>query len=108
MASRIPGISILTAWCIELIHLGRNTHRVPAILLSCFSFLAMINFLCRWFVAAVLIVTLPACSEHAWFEGLKDRERSRCHELIGQDEIEACLNQVESMNFEEYQRSRRK
>ena len=53
-------------------------------------------------------VVLKACSEQAWFEGLKDQERSRCQELIGRDEIQACLSQVESMSFEEYQRSRKK
>ena len=67
----------------------------------------MIRSLCNWLGTALLIFILQSCSEHAWFEGFKDRERSRCHELIGQDEIEDCLNQVEAMNFEEYQRSRK-
>ena len=66
----------------------------------------MICSLLKWLGAATLIVALQACTEQAWFEGLKERERSRCYELIGQDEIEACLKQVELMHFEEYQRSR--
>ena len=61
----------------------------------------------KWAAAAVLISILQACSDQAWFEGLKARERNRCEELIGQDQIEACVQQVESMKFEEYQRSRR-
>ena len=67
----------------------------------------MIRSLCIWLSGAALLVALQSCSEQAWFEGFKDRERSRCHELIGQDEIEACLQQVEAMNFEEYQRTRK-
>ena len=64
--------------------------------------------LLRWLAAAVLLVTAQACSDRAWFEGFKDRERSRCHQLISQDDTESCLRQVESMTYDAYQRSLKK
>jgi len=72
------------------------------------NYLVMSNRLLRCLVAVVLLISTQACSDRAWFEGFKDRERSRCHQLISQDDIESCLRQVESMSFDEYQRSIKK
>ncbi len=70
--------------------------------------LVMSNRLHRWLVAVMLLISTQACSDRAWFDGFKDRERSRCQQLISQDDIESCLRQVESMSFDEYQRSIKK
>ncbi|MGI9537887.1 MAG: hypothetical protein ACR2PB_12510 [Desulfocapsaceae bacterium] len=62
----------------------------------------------RWLAAVVLLISAQSCSDRAWFEGFKDRERSRCHQLISHDDIESCLRQVNSMTYDDYQRSLKK
>ena len=65
----------------------------------------MTSTLVRAIVAVALLISVQACSYRAWFEGFKDRERSRCQQLISQDDIESCLKQVDSMTYDEYHKS---
>ena len=61
---------------------------------------------CAPTLAAVLLSLPQSCTRQAWFEGFKERERQRCHSYVSQDEIERCLDHVESMRYEQYQKSR--
>lgn len=57
-------------------------------------------------VSVVLLMFLQGCSTRAWYEGFRERERSRCYQYRTTDEIDSCLEQVDSMSYERYRRSR--
>lgn len=57
-------------------------------------------------LAGIVLLLLQGCSAQAWYEGFRERERSRCYEQITTDEIEACLEQVETISYDRYRRSR--
>jgi cyanate permease len=61
---------------------------------------------CAPALLAVLLFLPQSCTRQAWFEGFKEGERQRCHSQVSQDEIERCLDRVEKMHFEQYQKSR--
>ena len=50
------------------------------------------------------IVSLPlwGCTYPAWYEGFQESARQKCYEQIGEDEIQRCLDEVNSRTYEEY------
>ena len=58
-----------------------------------------------WLALLVVLLTAQGCSSRAWFEGLKERERSRCYQQVSNDAVESCLKQVEAMSYDQYKRS---
>lgn len=58
-----------------------------------------------WLALLAVLVATQGCSTRAWFEGLKERERSRCYQKVSSDEIESCLKQVEAMSYDQYKES---
>ncbi len=55
---------------------------------------------------ALASLCLPGCSYQAWYEGFKMRERQECYKHPDNDDIETCLERLNSMNYNEYKRSR--
>lgn len=62
--------------------------------------------LCALALLTAFLLLPQGCTRQAWFEGLKERERQRCHSHVSQDEIERCLDRVETMRYDQYQKSR--
>jgi hypothetical protein len=55
---------------------------------------------------AVLVLAGSGCSYRAWYQGFQDRQRQDCYHLGGQHEIQDCLDRVDSMTYDDYQRLR--
>ena len=51
---------------------------------------------------------LVACTQQAWFEGLRERERQQCYDNPSQAEVEHCLDRVNATTYEDYERDRKK
>ncbi len=48
------------------------------------------------------------CSYRAWYEGFQSSARQDCYKHKSDDEIQTCLDQVNAMDYDDYQRSREK
>jgi len=48
------------------------------------------------------------CNYQAWYEGFREHERRQCYELSSPGEVRQCLDQVESLSYEDYLRAREK
>jgi len=46
------------------------------------------------------------CTYRAWYEGFQERQRLECNENRGRDEIQKCLDRVNSTTYDEYVNSR--
>jgi hypothetical protein len=62
----------------------------------------------KFLVCVALLMSLQGCSAKAWYEGFKERERSRCYHYRTTEEINDCLDQVEAMSYDQYRREHRK
>lgn len=47
------------------------------------------------------------CSSRAWYQGLQERQRQQCYLLGSQREVQACLERVARLDYDEYTRLRR-
>lgn len=46
------------------------------------------------------------CTYRGWYEGLQERERQECYKYIGHDETAKCLDEVNSVKYDQYQQDR--
>ena len=46
------------------------------------------------------------CTYRAWYEGFQERQRMECHENRGSEEVQKCLDRVNSMTYDEYVQGR--
>lgn len=64
---------------------------------------------CRIVVVLLAVCFCPAgpgCTYRAWYEGFRERQRQECNEERGRDEIQKCLDRVNSLTYDEYVKSR--
>jgi hypothetical protein len=64
---------------------------------------------CRIFVLFLAMCSClfsQGCTYRAWYEGLQERQRMECNENHGRDEIQKCLDRVNSTTYDEYAKSR--
>ena len=47
------------------------------------------------------------CTYNVWYKGFQDQQRQECYEQMGEDEIQRCLDQVNTMTYEQYLESRK-
>jgi len=57
--------------------------------------------LCLWLFAI-------GCTSRAWYEGMRERQRQDCYKYQSRDEIQRCLDRVNTMSYDEYKREREK
>ncbi len=53
-----------------------------------------------------LVLAGAGCSYRAWYQGFQDRQRQECYQLGGAREMQDCLDQVDCMSYDDYQRLR--
>jgi hypothetical protein len=58
-------------------------------------------------LAAVACWGSQGCTYRAWYEGLKERQRQECYQSLSQSETQKCLENVNSITYDEYMRSRK-
>ncbi|MBI5016275.1 MAG: hypothetical protein HZB55_12415 [Deltaproteobacteria bacterium] len=46
------------------------------------------------------------CTYRAWYEGFKERERQECYRNASQEEVQKCLDRVNSTTYDDYRRNR--
>lgn len=60
-----------------------------------------------------MVVLLPAvcfcmfsqgCTYRAWYEGFQERQRQECYRNRGRDETQKCLDSVNSITHDEYEK----
>jgi len=54
----------------------------------------------------VFVLACTGCSYQSWYEGFREHERQQCYELTSPGEIRSCLDQVESLSYEDYRKAR--
>ena len=52
-----------------------------------------------------MAVLAAACSNQAWYEGLKQSQRRECYRLP-QSEVQQCLDEVNRVTYDEYRKER--
>lgn len=57
-------------------------------------------------LAVMVVFSLTGCTSRAWYEGFREAARQRCYQLNNEDDIQRCLEDIESGTYEEYQQSR--
>jgi len=57
------------------------------------------------FLTLCLLSLNQGCSYRGWYEGFKERERRQCYDNPDNSALEACLDRVNSMSYEQYRRS---
>ncbi len=60
------------------------------------------------FLAAGLSLALTGCTTRAWYDGLQERQRQDCYRYESRDEVQRCLDSVNSVSYDEYKREREK
>lgn len=56
----------------------------------------------------IVAIGIQGCTYRAWYEGFKNRERQTCYKHSSQDDIEACLERVEKMSYDQYKEIKKK
>ncbi|MBF4987820.1 hypothetical protein [Methylophilus sp. 14] len=58
-----------------------------------------------WLLLIILVITTSACTNKAWYEGVKEGARNNCR---GQpaSEVDACLERLNTKTYEEYEKER--
>lgn len=57
-------------------------------------------------ISAAALASL-GCTNRAWYEGFQERQRQECFKNRGQDEIQQCLDRVNSTTYDEYMKARK-
>ena len=57
------------------------------------------------FFSVLMAVSAQACTQRAWYEGLKQSHRNECNKAPP-SEREECLRATDSDSYDEYQRKR--
>lgn len=57
-------------------------------------------------ISTIACLALQACTHQAWYEGFKAKQRQDCYDNHSQDEIQQCLDRVNSVTYEEYEKER--
>ncbi|PLY02625.1 MAG: hypothetical protein C0624_08095 [Desulfuromonas sp.] len=57
---------------------------------------------------AIIALACAGCSYQAWYEGFREHERRQCYELTSPGEVRQCLDQINSLSYEDYLRAREK
>jgi hypothetical protein len=58
-----------------------------------------------YFVAVLMVISVQACSQRLWYEGLKQSHRNECNKEPPSAR-EECLRETTSDSYDEYQRKR--
>ena len=54
--------------------------------------------------ALCLLLAGQACTYRAWYEGFQERERQACYRSPSRDDIQKCLDRVNSVTYDDYRR----
>lgn len=65
----------------------------------------MRNYFCC--IAVLAAITASACTQQAWYEGIKQSQRQECYKAPP-GEREECLKALEGESYDEYRRERQK
>lgn len=52
-------------------------------------------------------LALQGCTYRAWFEGFKAQQRQECYKYAAPSERQSCLDRVNRMTYDEYERARK-
>jgi hypothetical protein len=67
----------------------------------------MIKMLSPLLLACCVYFAIQGCTYRAWYEGIKEQQRQNCYKYISQDEIDKCLDRVNSMTYDQYEKARK-
>jgi len=66
-----------------------------------------IKLLTLMFLASISIY-FSGCSYRSWYEGLRETERQNCYKIENSIERQECLDRVDEMSYDQYQKEREK
>lgn len=52
----------------------------------------------------LVFTNIAGCSSRAWYEGLRETERQNCYKKKNSTETLECLNKVNDMSYDQYQK----
>ena len=55
----------------------------------------------------IVFITFPGCTYRAWYEGFRETERQNCYKIENSTERLQCLDRVNNMSYEQYQKERK-
>ena len=61
----------------------------------------------QYCVAILMALSVQACSQRLWYEGLKQSQRNECYKAPP-SESEECLRNMDNDSYDKYQRKRQK
>jgi hypothetical protein len=67
----------------------------------------MIKRMALLLLAAGAFLGIQGCTNRAWYEGFKERQRQECYQSPSPSEVQKCLDSVNSSTYDEYMRSRK-
>ncbi len=66
-----------------------------------------IKLLTLMFLVSIFIY-FSGCSYRSWYEGLRETERQNCYKIENSIERQECLDRVDEMSYDQYQKEREK
>jgi hypothetical protein len=57
---------------------------------------------------AFIYIYFSGCSYRAWYEGFRETERQNCYKIENSIERQQCLDRVDEMSYDQYQKEREK
>jgi hypothetical protein len=51
-------------------------------------------------------LAFSGCTTREWYEGMQEQQRQDCYKYENRDEIQKCLDRVNSESYDRYQRER--
>lgn len=66
----------------------------------------MLKITLTLFVFISVVITFSGCSSRAWYEGLRNIERQNCYKIERTTERLECLEKVDDISYDQYQKER--
>ncbi|MBN1904765.1 MAG: hypothetical protein JW927_06680 [Deltaproteobacteria bacterium] len=66
----------------------------------------MKNKLLTIMLLAFIFSCFSGCTYKSWYEGLRETERQNCNRIENTAERQKCLDEIDKMSYEQYQKER--
>ena len=67
----------------------------------------MFNRIGILFILGLISFGFTGCSYRAWHEGFRVSQRQECYKLTSHDAMQKCLDKVDNMSYDEYEKARK-
>ena len=58
------------------------------------------------FIVAGPCLLAQGCSYLAWYQGLQEQQRQECYKNYSQQDVQICIDKVNSMTYDDYRKRR--